>query len=74
MQQPSGVCSVKDAAKIAGVTVQRICQLLSEKKIDGMKLNPRAWLVSKSSAEKYASEEHPVGRPREKRKGGSRKK
>lgn len=47
--------SVSEAATRLNLTDSYIRRLLREGKIEGRKINDRAWVVSKSSVEQYAS-------------------
>lgn len=69
------VVSVEEAATIIGCNESRVRQLLGSGDLSGQKLNARAWVVSRESAERYAAEPQRTGRPRnnEPRRAKSRK-
>ena len=56
--------TVREAAEVVGCTTGRICQLLQDGTIAGVKFNGRAWAVVKKSAQEYARRSVNVGRPR----------
>src|SRR5690606_28426241 len=56
--------SVNEAAEVIGCTVGRVRQLLIAGRLEGEKLNERAWRVDRRSAEKYARDMAHTGRPR----------
>ena len=62
--------SVAEAAKIAGVTPQRIRQLCQSGALDAKKLGELVWLVNSASAAKLGRQKASVGRPRISRKSG----
>ena len=64
MDQPKDLIDVNEAARIIGVTVGRVRQLLIAEELDGCKLNARAWLVKRSDAERFAKQPRSTGRPR----------
>ena len=47
--------SVAEAATMLNWTVSYIRRLLREKRIEGRKINDRAWMVSRASVEAYAT-------------------
>ena len=51
VDQPKDLIDVNEAARIIGVTVGRVRQLLIAEELDGCKLNARAWLVQRSGRE-----------------------
>lgn len=55
--------TVKEAARLIGVTEGRICQLLRSGSMRGIKVNQKAWLVPESEIKKFQT---PLkrGRPR----------
>jgi len=56
--------STKEAAEVIGCTEGRVCQLLRSGDLAGEKINERAWVVHRESAEKYAKRPQHTGRPR----------
>jgi hypothetical protein len=56
--------SVAEAAEIAGLSDGRMRQLLINGIIEGIKLNARAWAVSRKSVEDFAKIPQHMGRPR----------
>jgi hypothetical protein len=65
---PKNLISVETAAETLGVTTGRIRQLLRAEKLDGIKLNERAWVVDRVSLDRVAKIEQTVGRPRSRKK------
>lgn len=61
---PENFLNVREAASVIGCTEGRICQLLRAGVVRGEKLNERAWLIYRDSAEAYARSPRLVGRPR----------
>ena len=58
------IISCEAAAKLIGCTRGRVRQLLRAGDIEGEKINARAWMVFRKSAEEYAKKQQPSGRPR----------
>jgi excisionase family DNA binding protein len=56
--------SVKEAAEVIGCTDGRICQLCRAGDLRAEKINERAWVIYRESAEAYARIVQPSGRPR----------
>lgn len=56
--------SSKEAAKKMECSVAWIRQLLSLGKLEGLKINERAWLVNAKSLERYMRDPPSTGRPR----------
>lgn len=54
MELPNtGMISARDAARMLGVTLGRVRQLLKAKKLRGRKLTPRAWAIYKITVLAY---------------------
>ena len=58
------ILSTNEAADVIGCTGRRVLQLLDEGTLAGQRLNGRAWIVYRKSAEKIAAVRHERGRPR----------
>lgn len=56
--------SVDEAAKIIGCTDGRVRQMLIEGRLEGQKLNKRAWGIRRAEAERLRDMEYGTGRPR----------
>ena len=56
--------SVNEAAALIGCTTGHVCLLLQHGKIEGTKLNARAWAVNSDSLAKFLKKPKGVGRPR----------
>lgn len=54
MLKNTHLISASDAAKLLGVTLGRVGQLLREGKLVGERLTPRAWAVDIRSVKKYS--------------------
>ena len=52
------------ASVIIGCTESYVRQLLRNQALSGIKVAPRAWIVEKESAKRYAKTKHSRGRPR----------
>lgn len=46
--------TITDAAKMVGLTTSRLRQLLRAGRLDGEKVGPRAWLLSRSDVAELA--------------------
>jgi excisionase family DNA binding protein len=55
--------SVADAARVLGLSVGRIRQLLLAGRIEGVKLNARAWAISAASVRAFQKLDRPPGNP-----------
>lgn len=64
IQKKSVFVSVEEAAEIMGCTGGRVRQMLRAGELDGHKINARAWIVHRESAEKNAEKPEGSGRPR----------
>lgn len=56
--------SVKEAADVIGCTEGRVCQLCRSEELHAEKINERAWVIYRESAEAYARKAKTTGRPR----------
>ena len=55
--------SVIEAAEYLGLSEGRIRQLLLAERIEAMKLNQRAWAISKTALDEFKKLHRPVGNP-----------
>jgi hypothetical protein len=62
--QNDQLISVREAAAIIGCTGRRVRQLVESEQIKGEHLHARTIVVSRESAESYATKEQTRGRPR----------
>lgn len=70
MQTPKNFefIAVNQAAKLIGVTVGRIRQMLLSGELEGFKPNERAWLIPRKEVERILKNPPQVGRPRSRKK------
>jgi excisionase family DNA binding protein len=60
----NNLLTTEEAATLIGCTESRVCQLLRDKTIKGIKFNERAWAVDRDSAIEYRDAPQHTGRPR----------
>jgi len=62
--------TVAEAAALLGVTPRRVRKFIEEGRLQGEPVNPRLWLVYRSSVERFARAPRRGGRPKAKRDEG----
>ncbi|MCH7554316.1 MAG: helix-turn-helix domain-containing protein [Chloroflexi bacterium] len=70
-QRMRGFTTVTDAAERIGSNRQYVRALLAQGRLKGEKINPRLWMISERSLDRYLATRRPPGRPAKRRRKAS---